>query len=230
MKIAGVQKTSLVDYPGEIVTTLFTQGCNLRCPFCHNPELIPLEDVGYNLDTIKGFLKNRKDYITGVCITGGEPLLQDTEILANFLLWIRNQGLKIKLDTNGTFPEKLKLLLHNKLLNCVAMDVKLPLNRYVELGAKQQNLNSINKSIEYILSSNIDYEFRTTVIPSLHDKNDIENIVKMIKGANKYAIQNFDNFKCLDSNLESTLAFTESELISFKEIADKYVDIVVIRN
>jgi len=227
MIITGIQETSLIDYPDNISTILFTQGCNFKCPYCHNPELISnSSDYFINNDKIKEFLIRKQNILDGVTITGGEPLLQKDII--SFIRWIKeNTNLKIKLDTNGSKPEKLIEAI--KFIDYISMDVKLPLDKYEEIGCKVPS-SKIHKNIECIMKSNLDYEFRTTVVPGMHEDIDIENIAQLIKGAKKYYIQNFQGIKTLDKTLEGKKGFNEKKLILFKSIAKKYIDNVEIRN
>jgi pyruvate formate lyase activating enzyme len=234
MKIAGFQKTSLIDYPGKIVSIVFTQGCNLKCPYCHNSELIPLENTDNSYfpeEDIFDFLKMRKKLIDGVSITGGEPLLQPD--LINFIKRLKNDGLLVKLDTNGTNPIMLENLLKGNLLNYIAMDVKAPFAKY-ELATGVGHLNEkINLSIELIKDTgnkqNLDYEFRTTVVPGIHKNEDILEIGKIIKGAKNFYLQNFRPVNTYDPELMKITGFPPAKLAQFKEIISPYVDKVKIR-
>lgn len=234
MKIAGVYPTSLLDYPGHISTILFTQGCNFKCPYCHNSQLIPfISDTENLLKQAKELIENRKNLIEAVVITGGEPLVQDFNELVDLIKWIKKQGLKIKLDTNGSRPIELKELIDLNLLDYVAMDVKLSLESYSILGgeARMDLKDKIKLSIDTLISSTIEYEFRTTVVPKLHTETDIENIAKAIKGADNYYIQNFKANENVYAPIWRDLkGFTPDELKKFKNIAEKYVKNVEIRN
>ena len=234
MKIAGVYPTSLLDYPGHISTILFTQGCNFKCPYCHNSQLITfISDTENLLEQAKELIENRKNLIEAVVITGGEPLMQDFNELVDLIKWIKKQGLKIKLDTNGSRPIELKELIDLNLLDYVAMDVKLSLESYSILGgeARMDLKDKIKLSIDTLISSTIEYEFRTTVVPKLHTETDIENIAKAIKGADNYYIQNFKANENVYAPIWRDLkGFTPDELKKFKNIAEKYVKNVKIRN
>lgn len=234
MKIAGVYPTSLLDYPGHISTILFTQGCNFKCPYCHNSQLITfISDTENLLEQAKELIENRKNLIEAVVITGGEPLVQDFNELVDLIKWIKKQGLKIKLDTNGSRPIELKELIDLNLLDYVAMDVKLSLESYSILGgeARMDLKDKIKLSIDTLISSTIEYEFRTTVVPKLHTETDIENIAKAIKGADNYYIQNFKANENVYAPIWRDLkGFTPDELKKFKNIAEKYVKNVEIRN
>src|SRR5690554_5488754 len=170
MKIIGFQKTSLIDYPGKIVSIIFTQGCNFKCPYCHNSDLIFFQSVNneyFPHDYIFSFLKKRKGLIDGVSITGGEPTLQPD--LYNFIVKIKDINLNIKLDTNGSNPELIKSLIDDKLIDYIAMDIKGPLDKYECIIDNKINTDKIIKSISLIKNSKVDYEFRTTVVPGIHN-------------------------------------------------------------
>lgn len=231
LKISGIQKTSLIEYPGEIVTTIFTQGCNLRCPYCHNPELISKDSEYYlDINKIKEFIKERSDYIDGVSITGGEPLCQDTSALFKFIIWVKSLGLKVKLDTNGTEPLILIAAINQGLLDYVALDIKMPLGRYEELGYPKHAAINVDVSIEKLICEDIDYEFRTTVVPGMHTKDDIAQIASLISLTDKtYYIQNFRGHKTLNKDLLNTPGFSEDDLEDFQNIASKYVNHVKVR-
>ena len=221
-----------MDYPGEISDILFTQGCNFQCPYCHNPDLIsrkPASRRDFLDDNVfKDSILKRENYIDAIVITGGEPLLQKDII--SFIEWIKEAtNLKVKLDTNGSMPGKLYKLLDMDLIDYVAVDIKLPLDRLDEVKF-YENPGYILKTIHHILKKRIDYEFRTTVVPNMHTYTDMKKITKYIDGAKKYVIQNFNNTRCLDKSLEDLKGFTDKELNHFKKIAEKYVDNVEIRN
>lgn len=230
MKIAGVQKTSLIDYPEQIASIIFTQGCNFACPYCHNPSLIPEAKNNQKLippAELEEFLERRKEFIDGVCITGGEPTLQTD--LAELLSQIKDFKLKIKLDTNGTNPEVLKKLINQNLVDYLAMDIKGPLASYNQYS-KQQITTAIKNSIKLITESDLNYEFRTTVVPGLHNTEDITKISQVIQGTQKYYIQNFRPHNTLDPDLADKNGFPPAKLEEFKTVAEQYVDQVNIRN
>lgn len=191
MKIKGLQKTTLLDYPGKVACTIFTESCNFRCPFCHNASLVTKTNDTPNIteEEIFAFLKKRTGILDGVCITGGEPLLQHDII--PFLQTIRSIGYSIKLDTNGAFPEKLKQLAEMKLIDFIAMDIKNTREKYAVTAGTSQTPEKVYESIKFIMECGLPYEFRTTVVQELHTKEDIEAIAKMISGAEKYALQCF---------------------------------------
>ncbi len=221
IKISGLQKTSLIDYPDKISTVLFTQGCNMDCPYCHNPSLIPNEnDNEYmNLEYFWQYLEKRKDLIDGIAITGGEPLIQES--IYNFIKKIKSYNLSIKLDTNGTNFNLLKKLIDEKLVDYVAMDIKGPIKEYeIFCGIKLNKvlIDNIVKSREYIINSKINYEFRTTVVPELHTKDTIKTIARELKGVNNYFIQNFRSEKVNDTSYKDKRSFSETELNEFLKI------------
>ena len=193
MIIKGFAKLTLLDYPGRVACTVFTGGCNFRCPFCHNASLaIRAREV----DTIPEsevfeLLKKRKGILDGVCITGGEPLLFGDE-LYDFIIEIKKLGYAVKLDTNGSFPERLAALIEAGLVDKVAMDIKNSPEKYaLTAGVENFDIASILKSVELLKSSGVDYEFRTTVVKELHSASDFEAIGKMIEGAKAYFLQSF---------------------------------------
>lgn len=192
MIIKGLQKLTLLDFPGHVACTLFTGGCNFRCPFCHNASLvISPEDVEeYSEGEILDFLKRRIGVLDGVAITGGEPLLQKD--ISEFISKIRAMGYKIKLDTNGSFPHKLKEIVKAGLCDYVALDVKNSPRRYAEtVGIADYQTEEIAESVKFLMESDVDYEFRTTIVSELHSEEDIEEIGKWIQGAKRWYLQNF---------------------------------------
>lgn len=193
MIIKGLQKLTLLDYPGKCACTVFTFGCNLRCPFCHNASLVQKRDGDDGViseDEFFSFLDSRKGLLDGVTITGGEPLLQPD--LKEFIIKIKEKGFLVKLDTNGTFPKKLKQLIDANLLDYVAMDVKNGFTKYpLTVGVKDFDVAPVKESIEILLNDKVDYEFRTTVSKELFNLSDIEEIGDALKGAKRYFLQAF---------------------------------------
>lgn len=228
MKIQGFLKTTLLDYPGKVACTIFTAGCNLRCPFCHNAFLVMQTDKNEEFSKIEilEFLKKRKGILDGVCISGGEPLLNDD--IFDFIREIKKIGLVVKLDTNGTFPERLKKAVNEKIVDYVAMDIKNTSEKYPQtVGIDAFDISPINESIDFLLLNNVDYEFRTTVVKEFHTIEDIENIAKRISGAKKYFLQAFiDSGNLIGRNLH---ACSSEEMNRFKEIAQQYVVDVSVR-
>ena len=231
MKISGIIKTSLIDYPGNIVTSIFTQGCNFKCPYCHNPDLIPVNSKNkeyMNLNYFWDFLKKRKKFLDGIVITGGEPTLQSD--LVEFIEKIKSKNFKVKLDTNGAKPEIVRELINNELINYIAMDIKSSLPKYNNYSNDNEIGNKIIDTVNFIKNSNIDYEFRTTVAPTLHDKQDIEDIGQLISGADKFTIQNFRSERTYNKKFENKLPITDYKLKSFKKILKKHVENIEIKN
>lgn len=223
-KIGGLEKVSLLDYPGKVSTIIFTYGCNLRCTFCHNPELVIHaleEDLEVSEKELFKYLETRRGLVDAVVITGGEPLIyNDMEFL---IQRIREMGFLIKLDTNGFFPEKLSALLKKGLLNYIAMDIKCPLRNYNAFSGDVGASKKVQKSIKMIISSGIDYEFRTTFVKGIHNVEDGEEITSMIPDAKKYYIQNFRPGKTIDPNMDNSNSFTEDELGKILKGAKKNV-------
>ncbi|MEK7447815.1 MAG: anaerobic ribonucleoside-triphosphate reductase activating protein [Patescibacteria group bacterium] len=228
MKIAGLVKNSLIDYPGKITAIVFTQGCNFRCPYCHNPDLVDIKNKKFLIPEkeIFDFLKKRKGLLDAVTITGGEPTLQKD--LKHFIAKVKEMGYLVKLDSNGTNPAFLKDILDEGNVDYVAMDIKNTLEKY-ERVTGPVDIKNIQKSIQLIMDSGVEYEFRTTVLPRLHKIEDFEVIGQMIKGANKYFIQNFRSDKTLNKTYELEKSFTVSELEKIQKTMDKYVKSCQIR-
>ncbi len=192
MLIHGFQKLTLLDFPERMAATVFTGGCNFRCPFCHNASLVThMEDAPRLTEAeVLSYLETRKNLLDGICITGGEPLLQPD--IADFIRKARSIVGAVKLDTNGCFPDRLKALIDTGSIDYVAMDVKNSREKYaLTAGTDNFSLDSIDESIRILIHSGLDYEFRTTVVEELHTPKDIENIASWIKGAKRYFLQNF---------------------------------------
>jgi pyruvate formate lyase activating enzyme len=231
MVIAGLEKNTLLDYPNRVAAIVFTYGCNLRCPYCHNPELVTEPFNRRDIVTQKyffDFLKKRKGKLDGVVITGGEPLIQkDIDI---FLKKIKKLGFLIKLDTNGSYPGKLKSLIKKALLDYIDMDVKYPKELYEQGLNGGKKVPNILKSIQTIRDSGLEYSFRTTYVKSIHTVESVDEICKMIQGADTYYIQNFRAGKTIDPSLTSSLSFSKKELKDMKGRASHYVKNVIIRD
>ena len=194
MIISGLQKLTLLDFPGYVACTIFTRGCNMRCPFCQNqglvvPEHFDSKEIIPTQEIIE-FLKSRKARLQGICITGGEPTLQTD--LIEFIKQVKSIGYKVKLDTNGTNPEIIKTLIDNNLLDYIAMDIKNDLSRYEHTSGTNMAKESILKSIDIIKDAGIEYEFRTTVIKELHDEESFQNIAKIIGHVKNYSLQYYE--------------------------------------
>lgn len=189
--IDGFDKLTLLNYPDKVACTIFTKGCNFKCPFCHNSSLISLDKENDKYKEVISYLNKRKGILDGVCITGGEPLIHKS--IKDLIKEIKDMGFLVKLDTNGSNPVMLKELIDEKLIDYVAMDIKNTFDKYEETIGCKTNIDNIKKSIDVIESSNIDYEFRTTIVKELHTLDDIKGIVNMIDKKSKYYIQNFRN-------------------------------------
>lgn len=224
----GFQKMTLLDFPGKVACTLFTGGCNFRCPFCHNAVLVENPELAEEISEqfVLDFLKKRQGLLDGVCITGGEPLLQSD--LEQFIIKVKEMGYAVKLDTNGSYPEKLISLCEKGLIDYVAMDVKSSMEKYpLCTGIKDYNTAKVEQSIDYLLRGRIDYEFRTTVADELHTPEDIEILAKRIEGAKRYFLQNFvDSGNILGENLSPV---PHEKLVFMRSIASKYVQNCEIR-
>lgn len=223
MIIAGFVKNSFVDYPGKIASTVFTAGCNMRCWYCHNSHILEISENKIEEEYVLNFLKERKGFIDGVVISGGEPTLQKD--LKEFIKKIKDLGYLIKLDTNGSNYDVLKSLINENLLDYVAMDIKAPLNNYIKIINTKIDIDNVKKSILLLLNSNIDYEFRTTFSPDL-SLEDIEEICKTIKGAKKYVIQKYNVVKFNKFNMEPR---SKKDHINAKDIAKKYINNVIVK-
>jgi len=192
MLIGGFQKLTLLDFPGKVACILFTPGCNFRCPFCHNGGLVSHVDPSAFLteEEVLSYLKKRVGLLDGIVVTGGEPLLQQG--IEDFLSQVKSMGYAVKLDTNGTFPDRLKAIVEAGLVDYVAMDVKNSPEKYPQTaGCESVSMEAIGESIRYLLSGKVDYEFRTTVTAELHTPKDIAAIARQIRGAKRYFLQNF---------------------------------------
>ena len=192
MQINGFQKLTLLDYPGKVACTLFTAGCNLRCPFCHNSSLVINPDLANGIPTTEviSYLKKRQGILEGVCISGGEPLLQPD--IKEFIKQIKELGYLVKLDTNGCFPDRLMDLVTSGLVDYVAMDIKNSKSKYgLTVGVDNFDISAVEKSVAFLKKEHVDYEFRTTVVKELHNVDDIQDIGVWLKGATRCFVQNF---------------------------------------
>lgn len=191
MEFGGLQKLTLLDYPDKVACTVFTAGCNLRCPFCHNAPLVAGEGPFVAEEEVLAFLKSRRGRLDGVCVSGGEPLLHPG--LEDFLCAVKAMGYDVKLDTNGCFPGRLAALAQKGLVDYVAMDIKNSPARYgATAGVKELDLQPIKESAAFLLAGGIDYEFRTTVVQELHTIDDFEAIGRWLAGARRYYLQPFE--------------------------------------
>jgi len=230
MRIGGLQKLTLIDYPGKVAATVFLFGCNFRCPYCHNPELV-YSKFGEGQIQIKEsdffkFLKERIGFLDGICITGGEPTIHSD--LPKFIRKIKKIGFLIKLDTNGSNPDMLKELVENNLVDFVAMDIKTSILKYKKFGAEHE-IPQIQKSINIIWDSDKDYEFRTTVAPEIVDEKDIEEIGQWLKGSKKIALQQFRPEKVLDLSFQNIKPYSLQELEKMVKILEPHIEKVELR-
>ena len=228
MQIYGLQKTTLLDYPGKIAATVFLGGCNFRCPYCHNMNLVkhPSSELCISEQTLFSFLNSRKNILDGVCITGGEPTLQND--LISFINKIKELGYSVKLDTNGYSPKVMKDLLHNNLIDYVAMDIKSSKETYAFVcGLKNFSFDPIQESIECLLKGITKYEFRTTVVAEYHNEATFHKIGSLIRGADNYYLQSFKDSEYVENH--SLHAYKKEELLYFQNLLSTYIKNVALR-
>ena len=212
MKISGFDKLTLLNYPDKVACTIFTSGCNLRCPFCHNSGLVTNNYDEISFDTIYEYLKKRIGILDGVCITGGEPLIHAD--IKDYIKKIKDLGYLVKIDTNGCNPKLLKEIIDLKLVDYIAMDIKNIYSKYDITSGVKVNIDNIKKSISIIENSGIDYEFRTTIVKEFHSTEDIDEILSYISSNSNYYIQNFKNSN--DVFNRDLSSFSENELVEMK--------------
>lgn len=241
MIIGGLEKLSLIDYPGNLSAVVFTQNCNFRCHFCYNPMLVwPQGSEGGKFknkedhspaiaeDDLLFFLKSRAGKLDAVVVSGGEPTLHND--LPEFIKKIKKLGFKIKLDTNGTNPAMLAELIKNSLLDYIAMDLKAPLERYEAVTGVKVDLEKIRQSIKIIKASGLSYEFRTTAAPGLIGPEDIAPMGEAIKGADAWYLQSFiSETDLVDSKLEGRQAYSAAEMETMRKMGEKYAKKCVVR-
>lgn len=242
MIIGGLEKLTLLDYPDHLAAIIFTQGCNFRCHYCYNPMLVlPREGEGEkNKKEEKGFsplstedlflfLSERYGRLDGVVITGGEPTLHND--LPDFIRQIKKIGYDVKLDTNGTNPDMLSLLIKEKLIDYIAMDLKAPKDKYAETVGVEVDYNNLAKSVKIIIESGLPHEFRTTVVPGLLEKNDFKVMGEMIKGASKWYLQTFkSDTDLVDMEFYGIKPFTSKEMAEFAAIGKQAAGVCVLRD
>jgi len=230
MILGGLQKLTLIDYPGKIAATVFTVGCNFLCGFCHNSELVDAAKIKSQPRLSEreffDFLAGRQGLLEGVCVTGGEPTLQAD--LPDFFGRIKELGFLAKLDTNGSNPAMLEKLLNERLIDYVAMDIKAPLEKYKKIVGSGVSLEKIQQSVELARSAP-DYEFRTTVLPNLHTRKDLLSIGRWLEGAKKYYLQQFRPSKCLDSAYEQVEPYDLERLGKICSSLKVFFDVCEIR-
>lgn len=228
MRIQGLQKLTLLDFPERVACTVFFAGCNFRCPFCHNASLVV--DIPSQADVTEeeffSFLKKRQGILDGVCVTGGEPLLQPN--IEEFIRKIKKLGYAVKVDTNGSFPEKLKSLVESGLVDYVAMDIKNCPEEYgTTAGVPNLDVSSIIESVSYLKEGHVPFEFRTTVVKGYHTKENFEKIAQWLQGTEKYFLQNFVDSGDLIG--KDTMGCSEEEMKGFLEIVHTYVPCAQLR-
>ena len=231
MKIGGLQKTTLIDYPGRVAATVFLIGCDFRCPWCYSSELVLPEKIKkqprISEKEFFKFLKERKGLLEGITICGGEPTVNKD--LPDFIKKIKKLGYLVKLDTNGSNPKMLKDLIDKRLIDYVAMDIKLPKERYKEVLGKRINVKDIEKSIKILKEGKVDCEFRTTVVPTILTKEDILEIAKWIRGAKKYYLQNFRSEKTIDPKFEKIKPYPQEYLLEIQKTIAPFFKICQLR-
>jgi len=235
MNIGGLQKLTLLDYPDHVAAIIFTQGCNFRCHFCYNPKLVVPQSTKIQKDYpeitedgLFGFLQSRQSKLDAVVITGGEPTLHAD--LPEFLERIKEMGFLIKLDTNGTNPAMLGNLMNQKLIDYIAMDIKAPLDNYEKVVGVKTPLKNIQDSIIIIKEGSLPYEFRSTIMPALHQLADIQKMGELIIGADKWYLQKFkSNIDLVDHRFVNKSFFTDEQMHELAQLAAKYVKFVGVR-
>ena len=226
MKISGLQKLTLLDFPGKMACTVFTYGCNFRCPFCHNALLVTEENSdNISEDEFFAFLKKRQGILEGICISGGEPTLQKD--LYGFIKKVRALGYAIKLDTNGSNPRLLETLLRENLIDYVAMDIKNSPEKYSLTCGCEVDISAIRESVSLLKESNIDYEFRTTTVREYHNEEDFQSIADWLRGDSRYFLQHFeDSGNLIGDNLSP---FSKDEMTAFADAIKNKMPNVAVR-
>jgi len=235
MKIGGLQKVTLVDYPGRLACTVFFSGCNFRCPFCYSKELVLPEEIKnhpeFSEKEFFNFLEEKKGLLEGCVLCGGEPTIYGEE-LVSFAKKIKDKGFLIKLDTNGTDPKTIKRLIDEKSVDYIAMDIKAPLNKekYSLATGVNVDIEKIKESVELIKNSGIDYEFRSTIVPGIHSKEDVIQMAKDISSAKKYFLQGFRGEKgTIDESLSNVRPFPDEFMKEVGEEIKSYFNVFKIR-
>ena len=230
IRIGGINKVSLLDYPNKVCSTIFTSGCNFKCPFCYNKDLVfvPSDVKYYDINEIKDYLIKRNNMLDAIVISGGEPLLHSG--LIDFIRDIKGLGLKVKLDTNGYYPNHLLEIINSNLVDYIAMDIKNSKDKYhitTGLSIESMDISNIDKSINIIINSNIEYEFRTTIINEFHTKDDIISICKWLKNAKRYYIQRYKETENVINPIYTTPS--NEYMNELREVGLKYIDNIYIR-
>lgn len=229
VQIAGLQKSSLVDYPSKIAAVIFTLSCNFRCHYCHNPNILTAVSSNklFEEAAVFDFLETRKGKLDAVVVSGGEPTLQKD--IAGFFKKLKEMDFLTKLDTNGTNPQVLELLIKQKLVDYVAMDIKAPLEKYQDIVATNIDTNKIHQSISILKNADIPYEFRTTTVKSQLSYADFEKIGLLIKGAPLYYLQKFKSDTTLNPNFSKEKTYSDEEFLKIKAMLQTYIKTVCIR-
>jgi len=242
MQIGGLQKLTLIDFPGRLAATVFLTGCNFRCPWCYAPHLVLPEEIKKQLHSVRKnfsngagisqkyffqFLRDRKGFLDGVTIGGGEPSINKD--LPQFCKKIKKMGFLVKLDTNGSNPKMLKDLIDKKLIDYVAMDIKAPREKYEKTTGVKVDIKKIQKSIDILKKGKVDCEFRTTVVPTLHKKEDILEIAKWIRGAKKYFLQNFRPEKTINPKFEKIKPYPREYLLEIQKAISPFFEVCQLR-
>ena len=231
IQIGGLQKLTLIDYPGRISATVFLTGCNFRCPWCYSAEIVLPEKIKnqpkISEKELFKFLKERKKLIEGVVLCGGEPTT--SKDLVSLIEKIKKMGFSVKLDTNGSDPALLKKLIDKKLIDYVAMDIKAPKEKYSEVAGTKIDVKKIQKSIDILKEGKVDYEFRSTIVPTLHTKEDVMEMAKWIRGAKRYYLQNFRPEKTIDPKFEKIKPYSQEFLLEIQNAISPFFEICQVR-
>jgi pyruvate formate lyase activating enzyme len=223
MVFGGIEKFTLIDYPGKIACMVYTIGCNFRCPYCHNPELVDeTTDVHIGEQEFFDFLDTRKGILDGVVITGGEPTMHAD--LPRVMQAIKNRGFLVKLDSNGTNPKMLREVIKNNLVDYIAMDIKSPLSLYGRTVARPVDTEAIQESVALIMASSVAYEFRTTLVKGMLSQGDMRQIGREIQGAKLYVLQKFVSTKILNPQFRHKTSYSDEEMKEFQDMLSVYVD------
>ncbi|MCA9354576.1 MAG: anaerobic ribonucleoside-triphosphate reductase activating protein [Candidatus Kaiserbacteria bacterium] len=221
MRLGGLQQCSIIDYPDHISAIVFTIGCNFRCPYCHNPELVEETATELSTESFFDFLVKRRGKLDAVTITGGEPTMHDD--LLDFIFQIKSMGFKVKLDTNGTRPDVVTVAVAEGMVDYVAVDAKAPLSKYSATVTRPVDVDAIRETRALLLEGRVPYEFRTTVVKSLLSPEEIEEIAKEIEGAEHYYLQRFVPTKLLNPAFMRKTTYSNEEFLELQKIASKYV-------
>jgi pyruvate formate lyase activating enzyme len=222
--IKGLEKNSLIDYPEKVSAVVFVGGCNFRCPFCHNRDLVLEHEKIPTIpeEEILAFLKEREKWLDGIVVSGGEPAMHKD--LPGFLEKLKGIGYAVKLDTNGTNPQMLKELMDKGLVDYIAMDIKAPLEKYEKSSGVKADTKNIRESIRLIINSGIEHEFRSTILPALHTKEDVGTMARMVKGGRKFYLQQFRPRNTIDPEMGKERPFSKEEMKELRDLCRKHVD------